>query len=230
MRTKENKEKLCIDADRIKFFKREGIFSPENPPSGNRGTNYTEEDLENLRLIVVLTKSGLTCRDIRKMQDGECSLHEAIVSRMNNIETEIARKQNALSLLSEILDDKAEFETFATEHYWDVIVRREAAGEEFVDVEDMYGYQAVSLIRRIRCPHCGKEYEVDLEDYMYDQSSYEKENGMGPDIVYSFNSEDNYECPDCGTVLEIEGWIREYPMGAYDSEDINVEVIEGEEE
>ena len=149
MRPKEIQEKLGIDADRIKFFKREGIFSPENPPSGNRGTNYTEEDLENLRLIVVLTKSGLTCRDIRKMQDGECSLHEAIVSRMNNIETEIARKQNALSLLSEILDDKAEFETFATEHYWDVIVRREAAGEEFVDVEDMYGYQLVQSISKL---------------------------------------------------------------------------------
>lgn len=27
---------------------------------------------------------------------------------------------------------------------------------------------------------------------MYDQSSYEKENGMEPDIVYSFNSEDIY--------------------------------------
>ena len=25
---------------------------------------------------------------------------------------------------------------------------------------------------------------------MYDESSYEKENGMGPDLVYSFDSED----------------------------------------
>lgn len=230
MRPKEIQEKLGIDADRIKFFKREGIFYPENPPSGNRGTNYTEVDLENLRLIVVLTKSGLTCRDIRKMQDGECSLQEAIVSRMDSIEEEITRKKNALSLLSEILNDKVEFETFDTEHYWDVIIRREAAGEEFVDVKGMYGHRAVSLIRGIRCPHCGEEYAVDLEDYLYDQSSYEKENGMGPDIVYSFNSEDNYECPDCGIVIQIEGWIREYPMGAYDSEDINVEVIEGEED
>lgn len=230
MRPKEIQEKLGIEADRIKLFKREGIFYPENPPSGNRGTNYTETDFENLRLIVVLTKSGLTCRDIRKMQDGECSLNEAIVSRMNNIEAEIVRKQNALSMLSEILDDKAEFETFETEHYWDVIARREAAGDEFVDVEDMYGYQAISLIRGICCPHCGEESEVDLEDYMYDQSSYEKENGMGSDVVYSFDSEGNYQCPECGRILQIEGWIREYPIGAYDSENINVEEIEEEGE
>lgn len=230
MRPKEIQEKLGIDADRIKLFKREGIFFPENPPSGNRGTNYTETDLENLRLIVVLTKSGLTCSDIRKMQDGECTLEEAIVSRKNNIEAEIARKQNSLSLLAELLDDKADFETFETDHYWDVIARREAAGEEFIDIEDMYGCRPVSLIRRICCPNCGEEYEVDLEDYMYDQSSDEKENGMGPDIVYSFNSEDSYECPDCGTVIQIEGWIREYPVGAFDSEDINVGVLETDEE
>lgn len=65
---------------------------------------------------------------------------------------------------------------------------------------------------------------------MYDESSYEKENGMGPDLVYSFNSEDCYECPECGHTLKIEGWIREYPMGAYDSEDIKVEDCGGDED
>lgn len=228
MRPKEIQEKLGIDADRIKFFKREGVFFSENPPSGNKSTNYTDVDLKNLRLLVVLTKSGLTCSDIRKMQDGDCSLQEVINSRKNSIKADIARKQNALTILSEILDDKAEFETFETDYYWDVIIKREAAGEEFVDVEDMYGYQAVSMIREIKCPHCKVEYEVDLEDYMYDQSSNEKENGMGPDVVYSFDSEDNYCCPDCGMTIHIEGWIREYPIGAYDSDEIMVDLFEEE--
>lgn len=223
MRPKEIQEKLGINADSIKLFKREGIFFPENPPSGNRGTNYTETDLENLRLIVVLRKSGLTCSDIRKLQDGECSLEEAIVARRENIEAEIARKHNSLELLSDLLANKAEFETFETDRYWNIITNKEAAGEQFIDIEDMYGYHPVSFIRSIKCPYCHEEYEVDLEDYIYDQCSDEKENGMGPDIVYSFSSEDGYECSDCGKVIRIEGWIREYPMGAYDSEDISVD-------
>ena len=37
-----------------------------------------------------------------------------------------------------------------------------------------------------------------------------KKMDMGPDLVYSFNSEDCYECPECATQLKIEGWIREY--------------------
>lgn len=130
---------------------------------------------------------------------------------------------HALKMLDNLLDDSAEFETFQTQHYWDIISEKEAAGEEFIDIEDMYGYRPVSLERAVKCPHCGHEENVDLEDFMYDESSYEKENGMGPDLVYSFNSEDCYECPECGHTLKIEGWIREYPMGAYDSEDIKVE-------
>ena len=77
-------------------------------------------------------------------------------------------------MLDNLLDDSAEFETFQTQHYWDIISEKEAAGEEFIDIEDMYGYRPVSLERAVKCPHCGHEENVDLEDFMYDESSYEK--------------------------------------------------------
>ena len=37
-------------------------------------------------------------------------------------------------------------------------------GLRFIDVEDMYGYRPVSLIREIQCPYCGEVLEIDLED------------------------------------------------------------------
>lgn len=230
MRPKELQTKLGITADRIKLYKKQGVFFPENPPSGNRGTNYTDADYESLRLLEVLTKSGLTCGDIKRMQDGDMTLAEAARARMTFIEAELERKRNALDMLSSLISDEAEFETFDTDRYWSIIHEKEEAGERFVDVEDTYGYRAVSLIRDIQCPHCGKTFEADLEEYLYDESSYEKENGMGPDCVYSFDSEENHVCPECGEVVRIEGWIREYPMGAYDSESIHVDAIETSEE
>ena len=229
MKPKEIQKKLGINADRIKFFKREGVFTPENPPSGNRGTDYTEADVEALRCLVVLTKMGLTCGDIRRMQEGECTLEAAILERRKNIEADIAKKKNALSLLSELLEDKEEFESFNTGHYWDVIAKREAKGEEFIDPEDVYGYRPVSLVRTVKCPYCGEELEVDLEDYETDVSSYDNEIGMGEDMVYSFDSEDNIECPACGKKYQVSGWIREYPIGAYDSEDVVVTELPDEE-
>jgi len=230
MRPKELQEKLGITADRIKFYKREGLFSPENPPSGNRGTNYTDADYESLRLLEVLTKSGLTSADIKKMQDGYKTLADVAKSRIHLIEADIERKRNSLSMLSQLISDKAEFENFDADRYWAIIHNKEAAGEEFIDIEDMYGYRPVSFIRTIQCPHCGFSFDVDLEEYLYDESSNEIENGMGPDCVYSFNSEDNYECSQCGRTVQIRGWIREYPMGAYDSEDIQIKPVMGKEE
>lgn len=229
MKPKEIQQKLGINADRIKFFKREGVFTPENPPSGNRSTDYTEADFEALQCLVVLTKMGLTCSDIRKMQEGEYTLEEAIIDRRKSIEADIEKKQNALSLLSELLEDKEEFESFHVEHYWNVITKREAEGEEFIDPEDLYGYRPVSLIRTIKCPYCGEELEVDLEDYETDVSSYDNEIGMGEDFVYSFDSEDNIECPSCGKKYQVSGWIREYPVGAYDSEDVSVNELPEED-
>ena len=222
MKPKELQQKLGITAERIKLFKREGVFMPENPPVGNRGTNYTETDYNNLKFIIVLTKSGLTCSDIRKLQKGDCTLEEAIITRRLYIEDDMAKKRNSLTLLAEILDDNEKFGDFHTDHYWDIISRREAEGKEFIDVMDMYDYLPVSLIRTVRCPYCGEELEVNLEDYETGQNSDDRNNEMGLDITYDFDSEDNIECPSCQMKYRIFGWIREYPIGAYDSENIIV--------
>lgn len=223
MKPKEIQKKLDINAERIKLFKREGIFYPENLPTRNKPTDYTEMDLKKLRLIVILTKSGLTCSDIKKIQKGECSLEEAFILRKENIEADIERKRNSLSLISNLLAENVTYETLDTEYYWNLIDEREAVGDSFVDIEEYYNDFEISLIRNICCKGCGKIHEVNLEDYVYDESSEEKENGMGADILYSIDSEDSYECPDCNKRIHIKGWIREYPLGAWDSE--NIEVI-----
>ncbi len=228
MRPKEIQEKLGINADRIKFFKKEGVFTPENPPSGIQATNYTNNDFEHLQILVVLTKSGLTCSDIRKLQNGVWTMEEALKTRQKSIDEEIERKRNSLKLLSQLLTSKVEFETFDTQRFWDLIKCREATGDEFINLGDLYGYEMLSLNRVIECPHCHENQGIDLGDYLYDESSYENENGMGSDMVYSFDSEDNYECSCCCKRFRISGWIREYPLGAYDSERINVELIDFE--
>lgn len=88
----------------------------------------------------------------------------------------------------------------------------------------------LSLIRTIECPDCGVEFEVDLEEYLQDVSCFENENGMGHDAVYSFDSGSNCECPYCGKIIHVTGWIREYPTGVLDSEDIIVDLWEDDDQ
>lgn len=99
----------------------------------------------------------------------------------------------------------------------------------FTNDEDDPENWRLSFSRTIECPDCGVEFEVDLEDYLQDVSNFEKENGMGPDAVYSFDSATDCECPYCGKIIHITGWICEYPIGILDSEEIDVDLFEDEE-
>ena len=49
---------------------------------------------------------------------------------------------------------------------------------------------------------------------------------MGDEITYNFDVE-NYKCASCSKVFQIEGFICEYPVGAFNYEEINI--IENEE-
>ncbi len=78
----------------------------------------------------------------------------------------------------------------------------------------------------IKCMKCQKNIIVDLEDFVYNSNESEKENGMGLDVLYEIDTEKNFTCPHCNEKLRIHGWIREYPMLCYDSDNIKVEQIE----
>lgn len=221
MRPKELCEVLHISENVIKKYKKQGVFFPEHPSEGNRATDYTETDMLNLKKLLVLSKAGLTCNDLKKLQGNEINLQDALKARRTAIDDKLEKMRNSLDMLVTLLDDEADFDDFQTEHYWDDVSEKEAAGEEFMDFA-MYEYQPTSLEQVIKCPHCGHQEEVDLKDYLYDESPSEKENGMGPDIVYSFDSDESYVCPKCNHIIQIEGWIREYPIGAYDSDSVEL--------
>lgn len=228
MQTKEVTKILGINRERIKYFKKQGVFVPEKAITDSKNVEYTERDVAALKKLVVLTKSGLTCGDIKKVQDGEWTLQEAIIERRSIVEEEMKRMRGSLLLAEELLENDVQYDSMSTDYFWNEIQQKEQEGEMFMDVNGIYDYRPVSLLRTVKCPHCSAEQEIDLEDYLWDETSNESrfEDDMGPDIVYSFDTEDNCECKKCGRVFRVEGWIREYPIGAYDSEHIEVYLME----
>ena len=81
------------------------------------------------------------------------------------------------------------------------------------------GMEGISMRRVIKCPHCGSANSIDLSDYS--TGEYESDRQMGPEIRHCFECDD-YECTACGHTFRIEGYINEYPVGAYNFEEINV--------
>ncbi|MDT3702175.1 MAG: MerR family transcriptional regulator [Thermincola sp.] len=66
MQTKEVTKMLGINRDRIKYFKKHGVFVSEKAITDSKNVEFTERDVATLRKLEVLTKSGLTCGDIKR--------------------------------------------------------------------------------------------------------------------------------------------------------------------
>lgn len=226
MQTKDITKMLNIPRERIKYYKKKQVFVPELDSERGKTGEFTERDVSNLKRLEVLTKAGLTCDDIKKVQLGALTLSEAFEER-NKINLEvIAQKQGAVALSTLLLSENADYSTIG--EYWEGVRKREMAGEQFDEPE--LEYQSVALDRLVKCPVCGQYHEIDFEDYLFDTTvnPSTREDDMGEDIVYSFDSEDNLECDKCGCRFRVRGWIREYPVGGYDSESIEITVCEGE--
>lgn len=220
---KEVCELLGINNDRLKYFKKKGVFVSETKKAG-----YTAKDITRLKQLVVLTKAGLTCDDIKNIDSGEMSFQDAIVQRRKIMNGNLMKINGALSLSAELLESGVQYNTVPSDYYLAEITRRESEGEEFMDFDD-WQFE-LEMMENIKCPNCGAEDIIDLEDYVYSESSNEKENGMGPDFVRYFDSERSYECPECGRIIRISGWKREYPMGAFDSEDVDISLLDAEDD
>ena len=78
----------------------------------------------------------------------------------------------------------------------------------------------ISLDRLIKCPRqdCGEEFVVDFTDYSEDNES---EGPMGCRCEHTFDT-DEIECPECHRRIRVRGTISEYPIGAYEYEDITI--------
>lgn len=219
MSAKEVLNLLGINNDRLKYFKKKKVFVSETAKAG-----YTPNDVARLKQLVILTKAGLTCDDIIELDCGNITLVEAFEKRKQYWEDKLSRIESTLRLSTELINDNVNYDSIPLDYYLGEITRRENEGEEFMDIDD-WEFE-LEMVEDITCPNCKNQDTVDLEDYVCSESSDEKENGMGPDFVRYFDTEDNYECPCCGKIINISGWKREYPLGAFDSEDICVELID----
>ncbi len=115
----------------------------------------------------------------------------------------------------------------ALEEYYNIVQLNELNRQRALEDMDMMDIGGISLKRVIDCPHCGHSSMIDLADYETSSSSTERP--MGPDVLHEFDCDD-YECAGCGRSFRITGYISEYPLGAYEHEEINVEAIQREEE
>lgn len=73
----------------------------------------------------------------------------------------------------------------------------------------------------VRCDNCGELFEIDTNNFSFEwQIESGTERSMGPESEYV--SHENSKCPFCKQYNEIELHVWEYPVGAFNNQDISV--------
>lgn len=132
MKIKELENLLSISRSNIRFYEKQGLFSPERKDNNYR--EYTEQDIEVLKKIIVFRKMGFTVEEIKLIQNNKLPFTEAITNAKQRIENEIEQLNGSLKLIKQVAQKNSSFDEFDIEEHWNTIIESEKSGEKFIDI------------------------------------------------------------------------------------------------
>lgn len=145
MKINEVEERLQISKANIRFYEKEGLLSPERAENGYR--SYSEQDIEQLKKIIILRKLDMSIPDIKEIFAGKITMQEALEKTRQHLEEELAKLNGSLELTKTLQETEQTFETFDAEYYWNFMQEEEKKGFSFADiVYDYVEFEKQSLI------------------------------------------------------------------------------------
>lgn len=132
MKIKELENLLSISRSNIRFYEKQGLFCPEREDNNYR--DYTEQDIEVLKRIIVFRKMGFTVEEIKLIQNNALPFTESINNAQRRIEDEIEQLNGSLKLIKQVAKGNSSFDEIDIDEYWNSIGESEKSGEKFVDI------------------------------------------------------------------------------------------------
>lgn len=144
MKIKELENLLSISRSNIRFYEKQGLFSPERKDNNYR--EYTEQDIEVLKKIIIFRKMGFTVEEIKLIQNNKLSFAESIANAQHRIEDEIEQLNGSLKLIKQIAQKNSSFNEIDIDKHWNLISEFEKSGEKFVDIcKDFLQFELTSF-------------------------------------------------------------------------------------
>lgn len=114
MRIKQVEELLGIDRETIRFYIKEGLVVPKQNSNGYR--DYSDEDIKQLKKILVMRDLEMSIADIRGICDGEVEFASALRASEENLRKKQEVVSNAMRTCSELMESNSA--SFDPERYF----------------------------------------------------------------------------------------------------------------
>ena len=132
MKVNELEKRLGISRDSIRFYEKEGLIRPKRSANGYR--DYTAEDEETLRKVILMRKLGVSVEQIRELLEESSLLDETMEERVRAIRNEMETLNGALALAEKIRNDHVTMASMDPIKYLNAAKEMEQNGGRFPDL------------------------------------------------------------------------------------------------
>ncbi len=132
MTIKEVEMLLDIPRATVRFYEKEGLISPTREGNGYR--DYSDEDVEKLKKIIIFRKIGLSIEEINDLFDGVKTLEEVLDANIVNLQKQMEEWKGAMKLSQKMKEDTVQISSMDVDIYWNTIEEEEKQGNQFIDI------------------------------------------------------------------------------------------------
>lgn len=159
MTIKDVETLLDIPRATVRFYEKEGLISPTREGNGYR--DYSDEDVEKLKKIIILRKIGLPVEEISDLFDGVKTLEEVLDANIVNLQKQMEELKGAMKLSQKMKEDTVQIASMDVNIYWNTIEEEEKQGNQFIDIaKDIVEIEKGVLASYFSCTDInGKPYD-----------------------------------------------------------------------
>ena len=147
MNIAEAERRTGLTRANIRFYEKEGLLTPTRGANGYR--DYTEDDVQILRKIMLLRRLRLSVPDIRAIESGEKALPEAAAGQLDVLQGDIRESEQAYAMCRAICEDRAEWNGLDVDRYQSIVLPADDPREK-----DPHPAGRLS-VAALLCPQCG---------------------------------------------------------------------------
>ncbi len=133
MKINEVEQRVGITKKNIRFYEQQLLLNPKrNSENGYR--DYTEEDVKTLEKIKLLRKLSIPIEEIRRIQNGDLILEDALHRQVIVLEREKKSLEETIRLCRALGEEQCQYQSFPPENYLERMEAMEKEGTKFLNV------------------------------------------------------------------------------------------------
>ena len=147
MKISEAAKLTGLNVSSIRFYERKGLLMPQRE-DGSKYRDYTDEDVQRIRQILLYRKMGISAETIELILKGKAVPGEILAEQKRVLEEQITELKGASELCKLVMKEAEIPENKKLEEYLNYVYQEEKKGGRFAEVrellEDLGDYSATA--------------------------------------------------------------------------------------